>query len=216
MEADRDALAQLLEGRRGQRLAEAGLADQQDLHQLRLLGFEIREHPHFLERAPGEILRLVDDHHDAPAERVLIDQHPRQLAHHRRLGRRDLVDPEVDQQRLDELGRFEQRVDQARDEGAPVEAGDQRLEQRRLAASDLAGEDDEAGPRLEAEAQMVQRVAMIRTQVQVVEVRRQRERAFPQPIKAFVHRYCDPRWNRMILTVSTTMVRSNTADRCLM
>jgi hypothetical protein len=46
-----------------QALLEFGLSDQHDLQKLFGEGFQIREHPDFLEHFVREILSLVDDQH---------------------------------------------------------------------------------------------------------------------------------------------------------
>ena len=69
-----------------------------------------------------------------------------------------------------------------------VEAAQQRLQQRRLAGSDFAGDDDEAGLALEAVAQVVERLLVDPARVEVFRIRTERERALAELIKTFVHR----------------------------
>ena len=49
-----------------------------------------------------------------------------------------------------------------------VEAAQQRLQERRLAGADLAGDDDEAGLALEPVAQVVERLAVDAARIEVV------------------------------------------------
>ena len=74
MVADGNPLPQLLQLRRRQLVAQVRLADQHDLQQLRLLGFEIRQHAQLFESREAEVLRLVDDEQDQPSREPLIDQ----------------------------------------------------------------------------------------------------------------------------------------------
>ena len=83
--AHRDALPELLEFDRRQLVAQVRLADEHDLHQLRLLGLEIREHPQLFERAETEILRLVDHQQHVASGQPLLDQILREIAQQQRL-----------------------------------------------------------------------------------------------------------------------------------
>ena len=56
--------------------------------------------------------------------------------------------------RLEQLARLEHRVHEPRDRRLAVEPAQQRLQQRRLARSDLAGDHDEPGLALDAVAQI--------------------------------------------------------------
>ena len=68
-----------------------------------------------------------------------------------------------------------------------VEPAQQRLQQRRLAGADLAGDDDEAGVALDAVAQVVQRLPVDAARVEVVRIRTERERTLAQFVESFVH-----------------------------
>ena len=56
-----DALAQLLQLRRGQPLAKFGLPEQQDLEQRAAARLEVRQHPQLFEGRNRQVLGLVDD-----------------------------------------------------------------------------------------------------------------------------------------------------------
>jgi hypothetical protein len=164
-----DALAQLLELRPRERVAQVGLADEHHLQQLRLLGLEVREHAEFLEGPEAEVLRLVDDEQHEPAVLPFADEELGELAQHRRLAGLGL-EAEVEQDGLDELARVEHRVHDARERRLAVESAQQRLQQRGLAGADLAGDDDEARVSLDAVAQVAQRLPVHAARVQVVGV----------------------------------------------
>ena len=73
-----------------------------------------------------------------------------------------------------------------------VETAQQRLEQRRLARSDLAGDDDEAGLALEAVAQVVERLLVDAARIEVFGIRAERERTFAELVEPFVHAQMPP------------------------
>ena len=100
---------------------QVGLADENDLNQLRFFGFQIREHPDLFERGLAEVLRLVDDEQREPAGPALIDEEPRQVPQQIRLasaGRR--IETEVEHDGFNELAGVEHRADQPRHRRAPI------------------------------------------------------------------------------------------------
>ena len=62
-----------------------------------------------------------------------------------------------------------------------------RLQQRRLARADFAGDHDEAGVAFDAVAQVAQRFLVHAARVEVIGIRAQRERPLPQVVKTFIH-----------------------------
>ena len=185
--AHRNALPELLEFDRRQLVAQVRLTDEHDLHQLRLLGLEIREHPQLFERGEAQVLRFVDDEQDHAPREPLIDEVLREVAQQQRLAAARRIEPEVQHDRLEQLARLEHRIDDARHGGVAVQIAEQRLQQGGLARSDLAGDDDEPGVALQAVAQIIERLAMDAARIQVFRVRAQREWTFPQIIETFVH-----------------------------
>ena len=81
----------------------------------------------------------------------------------------------------------EHRVHEPRDGGLAIEAAQQRLQQRRLARPDLAGDDDEAGVAFDAVAQVAERLPVDPARVQVVGVGAERERPLAKVVEAFIH-----------------------------
>ena len=63
----RDALAQLAQARAVQAVAQLRLADQDDLQQLAVVGFDVGKQADLFEQFLGQILRLVNDEHGFPA-----------------------------------------------------------------------------------------------------------------------------------------------------
>jgi len=70
----RDALAKLAKTRAVEPGAQFRLPHQDDLQQLAVVQFEIRQQPHLFEQFVGEILRLVNDQHHVLALLDLIEQ----------------------------------------------------------------------------------------------------------------------------------------------
>src|SRR5262249_62153834 len=71
--------------------------------------------------------------------------------------------------------------------GLPIEPAHRGLEQRRLAGSDLAGDDDEPGAALDSVSQVDERLAMDLARVEVVGIRAEGKRPLPEVVEAFIH-----------------------------
>ena len=67
--ANRHALIELPQSGRPQQGSQVQLADENDLEQLLLVGFEVRQDADLLEHLQRQILRLVDDEHGAGIQR---------------------------------------------------------------------------------------------------------------------------------------------------
>ncbi|MPM36845.1 hypothetical protein SDC9_83449 [bioreactor metagenome] len=67
-------LRQLFQRRIGHHGAQLGLADQDDLQQLALTGFQVGEQPQLLQHVGRQVLRLVDDQHVVAAARIRVEQ----------------------------------------------------------------------------------------------------------------------------------------------
>ena len=74
MEARDHALGELLELGPLEHRAQLGLADQDDLQQLALVGLEVGQQAQLLEHLGRELLRLVDDEHVVLADGVGLQQ----------------------------------------------------------------------------------------------------------------------------------------------
>src|SRR5205085_8659676 len=85
---NRDALVQLPQFRRPQQRRQVQLADEDDLDQLLLVGLEIRQDADLFEDLQRQVLRLVDDHHRAGAERDQREEKVVQRVDEILLGRR--------------------------------------------------------------------------------------------------------------------------------
>ncbi len=167
--ADGHALAQLLELGPREQVAQVRLADEDDLNELRLLGLEVREHPHFFERRHAQVLRLVDDEQRQPPGVAL---RRRETARGRaadtacsRPGRGSRPKSSMIasiSSRASSIVFISRAIDVLRSSAAQ-----HRLQQRRLAAADFAGDDDEAGVALDAVAQMAERLLVDAARVEI-------------------------------------------------
>ena len=155
---------------RSQLVAQVRLADQDDLNQLRLLGLEVREHPDFLERRQRQVLRLVDDQQRQPAgRRARSTRNSPSVVQQRRLRLVPAGSSPKSSIAASSSSRGSSSVFTTRATVVwPIEAAQQRLQQRRLAGADLAGDDDEAGVAFDAVAEVAERLLVHPARIEVV------------------------------------------------
>ncbi len=190
MVAARDPLRQLAQVRLLEQRPQFFLADQDDLQQFRGRRLEVREQAHLLERLEAQVLRFVDDQHDAASARMSFEQVVPEQVHQRlgavaAFGRHLQVQFLADRQQ--ELRRRDARVQDQRDFGMARQLLEQAADDRRLAGADLARQLDEAARLVDAVQQVRQRLGVPLAEVQVARVRRDRERFFLEAEKARVH-----------------------------
>src|SRR5262249_37285240 len=155
-------------------------AEQDDLQELLRRRLEIGQEADLLERIDREILRLVDDQHDAKPLRIRIEQvrveRVRQRLQAAALA--DEVELELLADRLDELDRAQLRIEDQRGARVLGQLLEQQAAQRRLAGADFAGQLHEAAAAALADAvqEVRERVAMPLGQEHVARVGRDRER----------------------------------------
>ena len=145
MVAGGDALRELPQALPLQHLPQFGLAEQHDLQQLVLGRFQVGQQPHLLQRLRAEILRLVDDDHDAAALSVLDQEVSVESIHQRFVA---VADPDrVDAQFLADRGqqftRRHQGIEHESHPGVRRDLFEQTAAQRSLAGAHLPGELDE-------------------------------------------------------------------------
>jgi hypothetical protein len=133
MPAHGDALVQLGELRASEEQLQLRLADEHDLQQLGGLGFEVRQEPELLERRRRQVLRLVDDDHDALARELLRDEKTVQLVDELLLAGRRGGDRELAVDGLQELEVGERRIEDVADNRVGLEVAEESAQQRRLA-----------------------------------------------------------------------------------
>ena len=165
--ADRHALIELAHLRRLEQRVQIQLADQHDLQQLVLVGFEIRQDANLLEHRHRQVLRLVDDEHRARAQRQQAEQKVVDrldellLADVRQAPALDVFardHAEVLQDELQQILFRQKRVQHERRERVPVDLFEQRAAERRLAGADVARDDDKPFAAADGVLQQLERV----------------------------------------------------------
>jgi hypothetical protein len=200
MKAGNHALGQLLQLGARQHAAQLGLADQHDLQQLALAGFQVGQQAQLLQHVGAEVLCLVDDQHAALAGRVALQQESVQRVDvvldrdHAAVGGRhrnvELLAHRLQQLRHRQLG--------VEDVGHMAACGDLLQEaaaHRGLAGADVAGQQHEAATRAAHRAaggghavqQVRQRLAVALAHEEVPRVRRDGERVLRQAEVVRVH-----------------------------
>ncbi len=167
--ADGDALSELLELGPSERLAQIRLAHEHNLNQLRFFSLEVRQHPDLLEGRHAEVLGLIDHEQGLTAVAALFHEKAGEVTQQVGLATVGAgIEAEVEHDRLDELTGVELRVHESRDGRLMVQSPQRGLQQRRLARSDVAGEDHESRMSLQPVAEIVQRFTVDSAQIQVV------------------------------------------------
>ena len=165
--------------------AQLGLADEQDLQDLLARRLEVGEQPDLLEGLRIEVLGLVEDQDRVLAGALALDQEV--LEREEPLGQRaspGLAMPRSSSMYSRSPVEAEHRVGDERHRRRLVQPLEQRLEQRRLARADLAGQQDEALALLDPVEELGERLLVRRRQVEEAGIRRRIERRLPQPKKA--------------------------------
>ena len=192
MEARDHALRQLLELGPLEHRAQLGLADEDDLQQLALVGLEVGEQAQLLEHVGREHLRLVDDEDVVLADGVGLEQEVVERVDvgldRRRLavggGDRHV---ELVADRLQQLDHGELRIEDVGDVAALRDLLEEAAADGRLAGADLAREQHEAAAAADAVEQVRQRLAVALAHVEVARIRRERERLLLQAEEPHVH-----------------------------
>jgi hypothetical protein len=186
VEARGDALRELAQFAPGQHLAQLRLAEQHDLQQLLRVGLEVGEQAHLLQRFGRQVLRLVDDQHDPQPFRVGLQQVgvervDQALVLAEAAAQRDV---QLARDRLEQLHRVEQRVEDQRDARVRGQLLEQQPADRRLARADLAGELHEAAAAAlaDAEQQVRERVPVALAQEDEARIRGDGERRLAQAV----------------------------------
>ncbi len=155
-----DPLPQLAECVRVQLRVQLGLAEQDDLDQLRSRGLEIRDQPHLLECLAREVLRLVDDQHHAPRLTASRQEELVELSQQRSAALAPAGQAELLVDGLKELAGVLARIEEEGHLGLATEALEECSAERRLARAHLTRDDDEALPLLQTIEKVGHRLAM--------------------------------------------------------
>ena len=161
-------------------LDQLGLADEDDLEQLRRRRLEIRQEAHLLEHLDGEVLRLVDDQHRPAAARVSVEHVRVQRVHEhlRAVGPRGIRDTQLVADRREKLETAHRRVQDERDVDVVREMLQEIAAQRRLSGSDLPCQLNEAPSLGNAVQEMREPLPVTLAEIQEALVGRGRERRF--------------------------------------
>ena len=185
--AQGDPLLELAQSREGQAVPELGLAHQQDLEQLVGRRLEVREESDLLERLGRQVLGLVDDQHGVEPGPASLDQEGVQRDQALSVARAGPRGAEVLQGILEEIVERKRRVEDEGGGRVAIEPPEQRVDERGLAAADLARQDEKPLLFLDPIDELGEGLAVARGQDEEARVRRHAERLFLEPVKREVH-----------------------------
>jgi len=193
---DRDPFIQLPERRKRQQPKELRLSQQDDLDQLFPDGLQIRQHPDLLHHAVRKILRLVDQQHGVPPRGEIAQQKIIQRVEIPFLRCPSPLRPNAELlvDRLEQLDVGKGGVEDERRGDGIVQAGEQGTAKGRLARPDPAGDRHEPLFFMDPVNQAVQRLPVLRAQVQIPGIRGKGEGILPQTEIGFIHK--DDPWGR--------------------
>ena len=188
--ASGDALRELAQLRAVQQFAQLRLPDQDDLQQLLRGRFQIREQSHLLQYIDGQVLRLIDQHDDASALRVGVEQPPIERVDHLLdtvvIGFWDLQ-PQLLTDGLQEFDSRYARIQNHGDVGVMRNPGQERAHHCGLAGTYLAGELNEAAGFVDAVEQMRECLRVALAQVEIARIRCNGEGLFAETEEAGIH-----------------------------
>lgn len=167
---------------------QLGLADEDDLEELAGVGFQIGEEADVLKGIEGHILGFIDDEDDLAAlfdefEQVLVELFEQFLTGPARFG-----DAEFAEDTLEQLGIGEARIeDEGGFDGLGFELGEELSTKGGFAATDFAGEHDEALAFADAVAQVFDGLLVTGGEIEEARVGGYVERAAVQPEEALIH-----------------------------
>ncbi|OPZ58980.1 MAG: hypothetical protein BWY87_01215 [Deltaproteobacteria bacterium ADurb.Bin510] len=182
-----DTIRKLAQVVGSQHLAQFRLTDQQDLQQLLVLGFKIREHPNLFEHGRIEVLALVDDQHGVFAAAVDFQQKVEEFVHQPLLGSSGGRESEF---AVDALEQFDVRKGRMQDQGRvhpAVERFEQLAADRGLTGANLASDHHEAHALFDAVTQVREGLLVHVGEEQEFGVGRQPEGVLAETEKAFEH-----------------------------
>jgi len=188
------ALVKLAEFGPRQQFLELRLTDQYYLNQLFLLGLDIRQHPDLLEDGGLQVLGLVDNEHHVLAPEALLEQKPVQPVDQLLLCIRRGIDAEILVYRLQKLDFRQVGIEDDGAFGALVHLIEQVPAERGLAGADLARDDHEAAPLLDAVSKMRDGLLVLIAQVEILRVGCDIEGLLIETEKRLVHRSPPCRW----------------------
>jgi hypothetical protein len=187
VEAQANALRQLLQARRVELVRQLGLARDDDAQQLLLLQLEPGEQPYLFEHLARQVLCFVDDEQDLLAGGVLLDHEVLQHREQLDLAHAERLEAELDEQGLQELDGRELRLADVREHDVFRQLGQERLDQRRLAGADVARDDDESVGEPDRRLHVRLGAGVLLAREQELRVRRQAERRLNEFKQLAIH-----------------------------
>ena len=183
-----DPLAELPQLPAVELLAQLGLADENDLQELALVGLEVREQTHLLEELGVEVLRLVDEQDDVVTRRGLVEEKAVQNLQVRRPVELPRLEAQLREDRPHQLRCRDHRVQDERRLVGRAELGQDRPADRGLARAHLSGDLDEPLAFPDAEENVVERLAMLVREEEEPGIGRYVERRLAEAVEVVVHR----------------------------
>ena len=177
-EGEDDALVELAQLSGIEEPVEFGLAEEHDLHQLDLIGLQVRQPPHGLEAADAQRLGLVDDQHHPAVGGVLLEQIA--VEQMEAVVGALRIEAELPAHRADDPLGIGLGIDDVGDRLGLDQLGGQQAAQQGLAGADLAADLDHPLAALDGVEHRGQHVLMAIAGVIEPRVGGQRERAFFQ------------------------------------
>jgi len=186
---DEDSLTQLAEAVLAELLFELGLAHQDDLKELLLVGLQVGEEADLLKDLEGEVLALVDDEDDVLAGVDSRHEDAVDLRNEGVLGA--ILDglAELEENSLEHLGLGDAGVEDERGlEAGRVELVEEPAAQGGFSATDFSDENYESLALLDAIFEVLERVDVRRAQIEKLRVRGDVEGHLRETVEALVHR----------------------------
>ena len=175
----RHALRELAKLGTHDHVSKLGLANEDQLQKLVLVGIDVGQHPKLFQPFDGKVLRLVDQQDDAPTVGVFLLHVFLQALEHRYVGPAQIcLDRERVQHPLQKLAPPSLRVRDQAQSHVVVQRLEQFLDQRGLARADLAGDDGDGRARDDAEFENREGTPMRPGPEQEVRIGQERERPF--------------------------------------
>src|SRR5215472_5712474 len=168
--AKTDALLELAQLRLIQLVQELRLPNEKNLQQLLRIGLEIREEPDLLEGFEAQILSLVEGEHSVLTGPVPLDEEVVQSDQPLDVGLTGLGDAEVLEHVLENSLEGQGRVEDEGRGAVALQAAQERAQERGLAGTDLAREEDETLVLLDPVQQLCERLAVPRGRIEEARV----------------------------------------------
>src|SRR5262249_30098493 len=186
-ESQRNPLMELPHLRPLKLRSKLGLADQQNLKELRAGRLEVREQPNLFERLEREVLGLVENQDRSLTGAVTLDQEGVEGDEALGLRLAGLGDAEVLEDVLEQSIEGQRRVEHEGGGGGAIEPAQESAEQGCLPRAHLSGQQNEPDVVLDPVRELSQRVAMAPGEIEKLRIRCRAEGLFAQSVEVEVH-----------------------------